>query len=199
YADVIHEIEPIQMGYRWVLAYNLINHTLGSPNSASALDARIGQFTQALTRWQELVEEPYYLAYPLDHQYTDRDLKLAQLKGDDFYRARHIAQGCEAHGEYYMLLGNMEMCITNQNGEVEEKEEAMLLLDRLVDPQGFNLLIGSTLRISTDNLLRGESYEDREPDTQRGGNYLGNQYAEIDQFFKDSVSVAANRVRKRTD
>ncbi|KAL9634325.1 MAG: hypothetical protein Q9204_003043 [Flavoplaca sp. TL-2023a] len=157
--------------------------------SASALDARIGQFTQALTRWQELVDDPHYLAYPLDHQYTDRDLKLAHLKGGDFYRARHIVQSCEAHGEYYMLLGNMEMCITNQNSEEEMEDEAVLSLDRLVDPQGFNLLIGSTLRISTDNLLRGESYEDREPNTQRGGNYLGNQYAEIDQFFKDSTLI----------
>ncbi|KAL8893888.1 MAG: hypothetical protein Q9192_004827, partial [Flavoplaca navasiana] len=184
--DVIHEIEPIQTGYRWVLTYNLINHTPGPPGSASALDARISQFTEALTQWQDLQDEPDYLAYPLNYQYTDRNLKLAHLKGDDFYRARHVAQSCEAHGKYYMLLGNMEMCITNQNGEEEMEDEAMLSLDRLVDPQGFNLLIGSTRRISTDNLLHGESYEDREPDTQRGGNYLGNQYAEIDQFFKDS-------------
>lgn len=98
-----------------------------------------------------------------------------------------------------MFLGNMEMCITNQNAEEEMEDEAVLSLDSLVDPQGFDLFIGSTLRISTDNLLRGESYEDREPDAQRGGNYLGNQYAEIDQFFKDSVSVAANRLRKRTE
>lgn len=98
-----------------------------------------------------------------------------------------------------MFLGNMEMCITNQNAEEEMEDEAVLSLDRLVDPQGFDLFIGSTLRISTDNLLRGESYEDREPDAQRGGNYTGNQYAEIDQFFKDSVSVAANKLRKRTE
>ncbi|KAL8731000.1 MAG: hypothetical protein Q9166_003651 [cf. Caloplaca sp. 2 TL-2023] len=199
YADVVHEIEPIQTGYRWVLAYNLINHSPGPPRSASALDARIGQFTQALTRWQDLQDEPYYLAYPLDHQYTDRDLKLTHLKGDDFYRARHVAQSCEAHGKYYMLLGNMEMCITNQNGEEEMEEEAVLSLDHIVDPQGFDLLIASTRTISTTNLLRGKSYEDREPDAQRGGNYLGNQYAEIDQFFKDSVRVAADKLRKRTD
>ncbi|KAL8754030.1 MAG: hypothetical protein Q9199_004627 [Rusavskia elegans] len=182
-------IEPIQTGCRWVLAYNLINDAPGPPRSASALDARIGQFTQALTRWQGLPDKPHYLACPLDHQYTDRGLKLAHLKGDDFYRARHVAQSCEAHGKYYMFLGNMEMCITNQNAEEEMEDEAVLSLDRLVDPQGFDLFIGSTLRISTDNLLRGESYEDREPDAQRGGNYTGNQYAEIDQFFKDSTLI----------
>lgn len=182
-----------------MLAYNLINRPSAPPPSASALDAQIGQFTQVLTRWQGLQDEPRYLAYPLDHQYIDRDLKLAHLKGVDFYRARHIAQSCEAHGKYYMLLGNMEMCITNQNDEEELEDEAVLSLDRLVDPQGFDLLIRSDFGISTDNLLRGESYENREPDTQRGGNYLGNQYAVIDQFFKDSVSVAANKRRKQTE
>ncbi|KAL8861958.1 MAG: hypothetical protein Q9178_001828 [Gyalolechia marmorata] len=186
YADVVHEIEAIQTGYRWVLAYNLINHSPG-PRSASALDAQIDRFTQALTRWQGLQDKPRYLAYPLDHQYTKRDLKLAHLKGDDFYRARHVARSCEAHGGYYMLLGNMEMCITNQNSEEEMEDEAVLSLCRIVDPQGFNLLIHSTLGISTANLLRGQSYENREPDVQRGGNYLGNQYAEIDQFFNDST------------
>lgn len=182
-----------------MLAYNLINRSPGPPQSASALDARIDQFTQALTRWQDLQDQPFYLAYPLDHEYTDRDLKLAYLKGDDFYRARHVAQSCEAHGKYYMLLGNMEMCITDQNSEEEMEKEAVLSLDHIVDPQGFNLLIASTRTISTTNLLRGESYEDREPDTQRGGNYLGNQYAEIDQFFKDSVSVRAKKLRKQTE
>ncbi|KAI4287667.1 MAG: hypothetical protein L6R35_003073 [Caloplaca aegaea] len=182
-------IEPIQTGYRWVLAYNLINRSPGPPQSASALDARINQFTQALTRWQDLQDKPFYLAYPLDHEYTDRDLKLAYLKGNDFYRARHVAQSCEAHGKYYMLLGNMEMCITDPNSEEEMEKDSVLSLDHIVDPQGFNLLIASTRTISTTNLLRGESYEDREPDTQRGGNYLGNQYAEIDQFFKDSTLI----------
>ncbi|KAL8820946.1 MAG: hypothetical protein Q9223_000934 [Gallowayella weberi] len=187
--DVVHEIEPIQTGYRWVLAYNLINHSPGPPRSASALDAQISQFTEALTRWQNLQDEPHYLAYPLDHQYTDRDLKLARLKGGDFYQARHAAQSCEAHCKYYMLLGNMEMCLTNQNTEDEMEDEAVLQLDRIVDPQGFDLLIHSTRTISTTNLLHGQSYEDRVPDTQRGGNYLGNQYAEIDQFFKDSTLI----------
>ena len=179
-----------------MLAYNLINHSPGPSRSASVLDAQIDQFTQALTRWQELQVKPRYLAYPLDHQYTPRDLKLAHLKGDDFYRARHVARSCEAHGGYYMLLGNMEMCITNPNSEEEMEEEAVLSLCRIVDPQGFDLFTRSSISISTDNLLRGRSYENREPDVQRGGNYMGNQYAEIDQFFKDSVSVAADKVRK---
>ncbi|KAL8707410.1 MAG: hypothetical protein Q9220_007555 [cf. Caloplaca sp. 1 TL-2023] len=188
YADVVHEIQPIQSGYRWVLAYNLINHSGASSQSAAALDAQIGRFTRALTRWQSLDDHPNYLGYPLDHQYTDRALKLTHLKGNDFYQARHVVQSCAAHGEYYTFLGNVEMCVTNQNCEEEQEDETQLSLCHIVNMEGDDLLYNK-ICISETNLLHGDSYEDRKPDVQCGGNYMGNQYAEIEQFFKDSVSV----------
>ena len=174
--------------------YNLVNHFQGPPQSASALDARIKQFTQALTSWQDLTDAPGYLAYPLGHQYPNRNLNLSHLKGNDFYRARHVAQSCAAHGEFYVFLGNMEMCITDENCEEDRENESVLSLCRLVNLQGSSLSVHSTMTLSDINLLHGASYEDREPDVQRGGNYTGNQYAEIDQFFKDSVSIATSRL-----
>ena len=149
-----------------------------------------------MTRWQNLEDVPQYLAYPLDHQYTDRDLRLARLKGDDYPRARHVAQSCAVHGEFYILLANMSMHITDPNDENEEPEESELLLSHIVDLEGFTLSIYDSLKISDTLLLQGISYSDREPDVQRGGNYMGNQYAEIDQFFKDSVSALHDRFEK---
>ena len=149
-----------------------------------------------MTRWQNLEDVPQYLAYPLDHQYTDRDLRLARLKGDDYPRARHVAQSCAVHGEFYILLANMSMHITDPNNESEEPEESELLLSHIVDLEGFTLSIYDSLKISDTLLLQGISYSDREPDVQRGGNYMGNQYAEIDQFFKDSVSALHDRFEK---
>ncbi|KAL8943295.1 MAG: hypothetical protein Q9211_001042, partial [Gyalolechia sp. 1 TL-2023] len=181
-------IEPVLAGYRWVLTYNLINTSPTAYGSASALDARIGRLTQALTRWQNLDDGPEFLVYPFNHQYTDRNLKLALLKGDDYHRARHVAQSCAAHGEFYLLLANMEMCITDPNSDEQEGEQSVLSLFNIVDLQGLNLSIHDTRVISDRHLLHGSSYGDREPDVQRGGNYLGNHYAEIDQFFKDSAS-----------
>lgn len=139
---------------------------------------------------------PPYLAYPLDHQYTDRDLMLARLKGDDYHRARHVAQSCAAHGEFYTVLANMSMHITDPNDVKEEPEKSELLLSHVVDLEGSNLSIYDSLKISDTFLLGGISYSGREPDVQRGGNYTGNQYAEIDQFFKDSVSALHDRFEK---
>ncbi|KAL9123997.1 MAG: hypothetical protein Q9217_006630, partial [Psora testacea] len=183
-------IEPVQTGYRWVLTYNLINESEDPYQSASALDERIGHFTQRLTRWQTLKDAPQFLAYPLDHQYTDRDLRLARLKGEDYHRARYVAQSCAMHGEFYVLLANMAMHITDPNDENESEEgESELLLSHIVDLEGSNLSVHVSLTISESLLLRGISYSDREPDVHRGGNYMGNQYAEIDQIFKDSVMI----------
>ncbi|KAL9005009.1 MAG: hypothetical protein Q9188_002190 [Gyalolechia gomerana] len=193
------QIEPVQTGCRWVLTYNLIYTSQFPYQSASALDARIEHFTEALTRWQDLIHAPEYLAYPLDHQYTDRNLKLAQLKGDDYHRARHVAQGCAAHGEFYVFLANMELCITDPNGEEEEEAQSALSLCHVVDLEGSDLSMYNTMDISGTLLLHGTSYTDRQPDIQRGGNYLGNQYAEIDQFFKDSLSSALNRLTEQAD
>ncbi|KAL8719246.1 MAG: hypothetical protein Q9225_003731 [Loekoesia sp. 1 TL-2023] len=170
----LYKIEPVQTGYRWVLTYNLINESEDPYRSATALDARIGDFVQTLTRWQKLEDDPQYLAYPLDHQYTDRDLRLARLKGDDYHRARHVAQSCAAHGEFYTLLANMSMHITNQNDESDQEEESELILSHIVDLEGLDLSIYRSLTISDTLLLQGGSYSDREPDVQRGGNYLGN-------------------------
>lgn len=124
----------------------------------------------------------------LDHDYSQQNLKLAQLKGNDYHRARYVAQGCAAHGDFYVLLANIEMCITDQNCEESEEPESQLSLGDIVDVQGSFLSMHKNINISDGFLLNGASYHDREPDVQRGGNYLGNQYAEIDQFFRDSVS-----------
>ena len=90
----------------------------------------------------------------------------------------------------------MSMHITDPNDEYEEPEESELLLSHIVDLEGFTLSIYDSLKISDTLLLQGISYSDREPDVQRGGNYMGNQYAEIDQFFKDSVSALHDRFEK---
>lgn len=88
------------------------------------------------------------------------------------------------------------MHIIDPNNEDQDPEESELLLSHIVGLEGSNLSVYDTLKMSDTLLLQGISYSDREPDAQRGGNYLGNQYAEIDQVFKDSVSLLHDRYDK---
>ena len=91
--------------------------------------------------------------------------------------------------EFYILLANMELHISDPNCEEENEESKEISLTHIVDLDGFNLSIYKSQTISDTCFLHEINYINREPDVQQGGNYLGNQYAEIDQFFNDSVSV----------
>ena len=97
--------------------------------------------------------------------------------------------------DFYILLANMELHISDPNTEEEEEESKEISLTHVVDLDGFSLSIYNSLTISDTCFLHDMSYNDREPDVQQGGNYLGNQYAEIDQFFKDSVSALNDLLR----
>ncbi|KAH8752277.1 hypothetical protein F5883DRAFT_351430, partial [Diaporthe sp. PMI_573] len=83
YTDVTHEIKPVETGYRWVLTYNLIMDCRSSCLSASALDSQIENLVEALSSWEKLEYRRDFLLYPLDHQYTLRNLRLSSLKGLD--------------------------------------------------------------------------------------------------------------------
>lgn len=191
----LSKIEPVQTGYRWVITYNLISDPKDPAQSASTLDARIGDFTQGLTEWHDLEDRPQFLVYSLAHQYTNEGLRLAQLKGDDYYRARHVAQSSAEHGQFYVLLANFEMCITNPNDDQGENQRSFSRsLTHIVDLEGLDLSVCPSLGIHKTMLLQERSYDDSNPDTQRGGQFMGNQYAEIDKIYEDSVSALNSQI-----
>lgn len=85
--------------------------------------------------------------------------------------------------------------MTDPNYEDEAREiESSLYLTHIVDLEGFNLLVHKSTFIPEGNLLQTGFFHDREPDTQRGGEYWGNQHAEIDKFFNDSVSALDSQI-----
>ena len=115
-------------------------------------------------------------------------MKLAALKGDDYYRTQFVADACSKDGGFHVLLAHMQKLITRPNDEeYEDSEESKLSLERIVELQGFELQ--TSLKISEDCVLQQtDLYNNRAPDEQMGGEYLGNQHAEIDHFYSDTVS-----------
>lgn len=179
-----------------MLTYNLINESKGYCPSVSVLDARVQDFKQLLTQWQNLGQVPQFFAYPLAHRYTSTSLRLPQLKGDDYYRARHAVQSCSEQREFYIFLANIETCFTDPNDEDETLPmESDMSITRIVDPDGFNLTLYDRLSVSDGDLVRQMVTDDRNPDVQRGGGYMGNSYAEIEQFYMNSVCVPNYRLR----
>ena len=127
--------------------------------------------------------------YPLEHQYTQRGLSLAFLKGADSHRTLHVLQASAEHDGFFVLLGIMELYVTDPNSEEDYRDlEFEYRLTHIVDTDGFDLSMYKALTIAEVTLLRQTYDENRAPDRQQGGGYLGNQHAEIDQVFCDSVS-----------
>ncbi|KAK6433056.1 hypothetical protein LTR95_010771 [Oleoguttula sp. CCFEE 5521] len=84
----------------------------------------------------------------------------------------------------------MELVVTDPNDEAEDEEfwEREIVLTQVLDVSGFHLLEDGPICILEDALLRNVHEENRCVDTKRGGGYLGNSHAEIDQVYKDSFN-----------
>ncbi|KAM5365756.1 hypothetical protein ACJZ2D_010825 [Fusarium nematophilum] len=182
-------IKTVQTGYRWVLTYNLINDSKSSCPSASVLDSQIERLVNALSSWENLQSPPDFLTYPLDHQYTPRNLRLSSLKGKDYQHARYLADSCARHGRFYLFLAQLEMYDSWPNceeGENEWNHTRGMYLHHVCNLEGFEVspLQGN---IAETSLLCPISYDQRDPDTRAGGDYLGNQHADIEETYSDTV------------
>ena len=99
YADVTHEVRPVVSGYRLVVVYNLIQISPRSMRSAAKLFAERNEIIKILAAWHRGVMKgnhsaPAFLAYRLDHEYTEASLNLDSLKGSDKVKADCLAQSC---------------------------------------------------------------------------------------------------------
>ncbi|KAG8962450.1 hypothetical protein FRC05_005342 [Tulasnella sp. 425] len=86
YTDVMHEIKPIQSGYRFALSYNLIHTTTSLRPALSDTSGPIQQLRHILLSWrQSLYEEesPQKIIYLLEHRYSQANCRGSAMKGND--------------------------------------------------------------------------------------------------------------------
>ncbi|KAL7917032.1 hypothetical protein ACQKWADRAFT_82283 [Trichoderma austrokoningii] len=192
YADVTHEIEPVQTGYRWVLTYNLIRVNTdneSSRTSAMVLDSQILGLRNALSSWETQQDPPDFLVYVLDHQYTQRNLRLSFLEGRDYQRAGCLAEACKQHGKFYLFLAQLSTRDSWENDHEEYRDVTQQrYLHHVCSLEGFEL---SPLKVEIDEtwLLNSFSYQQRNLDSRLGGGYLGNRCAEFVETYSDMVLV----------
>jgi hypothetical protein len=97
YADCRHEAHRVTSGHRVVLTYNLLLR--GEPVAATELDpALVVDLAECLADHFGPDDEPNRLVYMLDHEYTQRSLGWARLKGNDGQRAALLAAAAERAG-----------------------------------------------------------------------------------------------------
>ncbi|KAK0953514.1 hypothetical protein LTS01_024343 [Friedmanniomyces endolithicus] len=123
YADVTHEVELVRTGSRWALVYNLVNTSTHSTLSAGILDSQMSVFLDILNQWKAWEARLPALVHPLSYQYTANGLISARLKGNDFHLAKRVMQGCARDGQICVLLANMEVQLTDSNGEDDSSSQ----------------------------------------------------------------------------
>ena len=112
YSDVEHTVRPVTSGHRLVLTYNLIQSIGGPPRLASCLNDDQAKLNQMLALWTQTAQRerndaPNFLAYMLDHKYTDANLRLDHLKGKDAFLARYLQAACQDQN-FHFFLANLE-------------------------------------------------------------------------------------------
>ena len=118
---------PIQSGYRFVLTYNLVNTALERHLSASVLDTEQSKIGRMLDEWYPMRDRQTFMCYVLQHKYTDANLRLHNLKGDDYYRCSQLDRACQSNGRLCVFLARLELTVTRINEEEywEEEEEKL--------------------------------------------------------------------------
>ena len=127
YADCHHEVKPVKSGYRVTLTYHLVLRSGDGPRHRHQ-PVRSKRLIGAVKEYfSTLVATPYSrtppqnpdrLVYLLDHEYTQRSLKVAQLKNSDRLRVEalvHVAESLDC--EMYLALADVHECWSCEEDE----------------------------------------------------------------------------------
>ncbi|KAL8936703.1 MAG: hypothetical protein Q9211_004054 [Gyalolechia sp. 1 TL-2023] len=117
YSDVEHAVRPVTSGHRLVLTYNLIQLAGGPRQLASSLNDDHTRLARVMALWNDLSKRPRahttsdacpsFLAYILEHKYTDANLRSDHLKGKDAQQFRALQAACQDQG-MLLFLANLE-------------------------------------------------------------------------------------------
>jgi hypothetical protein len=98
YSGCRHQVRPVRSGYRVVLTYNLLRR--GRADGTDLAPGVIGEAAGVIDDYFAAPDHPSRLLSLLDHEYTQRGLSWARLKGSDatwaaLLRAAAERSGCE--------------------------------------------------------------------------------------------------------
>ncbi|MFT5162709.1 MAG: putative 2-oxoglutarate/Fe(II)-dependent dioxygenase YbiX [Alteromonadaceae bacterium] len=95
YADCEHEIKPVTAGFRIGLIYNLaIANRKRQPLLSEQLKG-VESVNQLLQKWSVKNDETPHITYLLSHDYSDKNLCLANLKNGDFAKATVLLEAAQ--------------------------------------------------------------------------------------------------------
>lgn len=171
-------------GHRLVLVYNLISFS-AEELSADGIESEQQKLRDVFIQWDSEAKNdgdaPEHLSYILEHKYTDANLRLSMLKGNDYKRAHNVKEAC-GRANFCVFLASLE-----RNVEMCDNDELYnsISLKRVVDMQGN--VVASDADICEDDIIQEEVFEDREADDHAHEDYTGNAGPSDTYWYRNTV------------
>ena len=218
YADTNHSVSKVDSGHRLVLTYNVIRQASDSRQMASALDDHKQNLDKVLGLWRKQdhefgsSENDYEkLVYILEHEYSEANICLDNLKGQDQLRARTLLEACQdqgfcfyfAHLEY-SLSGSVEEYEDNSNWgyrrssadyhELIDETDAEWRLQTIFQYTGKQ--IAADLTLEEEEILQNTDFTGIEPDDEECDGWTGNEGCTATHFYRRTCAVIVPRTRR---
>ncbi|KAF1999945.1 hypothetical protein P154DRAFT_535176 [Amniculicola lignicola CBS 123094] len=183
YSDVQHEVKPVTSGYRLVLTYNLSQSQNERIQSAAALDQSHAKLERLLRNWNKSQFYSRAYIYPLNYQYTEANLRMQALKGEDAAKAKYLQQLCDKNGFFWFLGTMTKQTVDEDYGE----EEDSISWDCIVTPAGGKVELN--MLIEPEMILGEDLYEGRSADSEDEGEFTGNEGMASTYRYHNTVCI----------
>ena len=219
YADMNHSVSKVESGHRLVLTYNLMRRASDSSQTASVLDDHKQNLDKVLALWREQDLEigsnsfnSYEkLVYILEHEYSEANICLDNLKGKDQLRTRNLLEACQdqgfclyfAHFEY-TLSGSVDEYEDNSNWgygrnsadyhELIDETDAEWRLQTIYQYNGKQ--IAAEITLEEEDLLEGTDFTGIEPDDEECDGWTGNEGCTATHFYRRTCAVIVPKTRR---
>ena len=214
YADVNHFVTKVESGHRLVLTYNLIRQESNSSRVASILDNHRQNLGRVLAAWHQQRErdESFFdyglqqLVYILEHEYSQANICVDQLKGKDQLRTRYLLEACQDQG-FSFFFAHVEY---SQSGNIEEEDidrnwgydatgyhelidefESQWSLRRVFQYSGKQ--IAKNIALEEEDILETFDFTDIEPDDEECDGWTGNEGCTATHFYHRTCAVILPR------
>ncbi|KAH9987115.1 hypothetical protein F4779DRAFT_611535 [Xylariaceae sp. FL0662B] len=186
FADVTHEVKPLTSGYRLVLTYNII-HTGNQTISAGLVAEQMSRLHSLIIKWRAGISDAQKLIYLLEHQYSDTNLSLRNLKGRDKIVCQSL-QELSSENDFVVLLANMDRTKGDEEFSYYGVEEDSTELRRVITCDGH--LVYGGMDVDEEEILGTDPW-DRDPDSEDEGEFTGNENAPATYRYHNTVVVIA--------
>ena len=219
YADMNHSVSKVESGNRLVMPYKLIRQATETNQIASVLDDHKQNLDRVLALWREQdleigsrSENSYEkLVYILEHEYSEANICLDNLKGKDQLRARNLLEACQdqgfclyfAHFEY-SLSGGVDEYEDNPDWgyrrnsadyhEIIDETDAEWRLQTIFQYDGKQIAADVTLE--EEDLLENTDFTGIEPDDEECDGWTGNEGCTATHFYRRTCAVIVLKTRR---